>query len=483
MKAVTSKKDRTWIHLMIMLSIIAIFFLMPEQGTLTKVGMRVIGVFIAAVYGWSASGLVWPSLIAIVALPFTGVTTMNEIITGGLGNSVMWLLILVLIFSELINSSGLSHFIANWFISRKFLKGRPWLFTFFFLLGCVVLSAATNIFLGLLVMWGILYGVCATAGYNPHEKYPTMMMIGILLFLLFGAALMPYRDIPLILLGSYAKMSGQMVEMFDYVSFSVPMTLAALAAYLLIWRFVFRVDIAPLKNALDGELVKAEDLIMDKQKKWVLGYLLTFIVLMFLPSFLPDGFIVKTALTTLGNSGILTFLMIFMCFTKVDGEKLFDFTAVAKKGVMWEVILITIVIMPMGGFITSEATGILPFILSVLNPIFGHLPYSVFFFAVFAAAVLLTNVLTNVVVGFVLIPVVFGVASATGVSAVPLVFMVVLAVHMAILTPAACPYAAITLGNEEWISTAEMYKYGGSVLLMLIIILAVVGYAWTALIV
>ena len=407
---------------------------------------------------------------------------MGEIISGGLGNEVTWLLILVLIFSELINSSGLSDFIAKWFISRKFLNGHPWLFTFFFLLGCVVLSIATNIFLGILVMWGIFYGVCEAAGYKPHEKWPTMMMIGILLFLLMGAAIMPYRDIPLILLGSYAKMSGQPIAMFQYASFTIPMTLAALCIYLLLWKFIFRVDMKPLAGALDGTLIDRRELVLDKRQKLVLSYLVVFILLMFLPSFLPPTLALSGVLKTLGNGGILTVLMVFMCFTKVDGQPLFEFTKVAQKGVMWEVILITIVIMPMGGFITSEATGILPFILGILNPLFGQLPFVAFFFAVFAAAMLLTNVLTNVVVGFVLIPVVFGVAASTGVSAVPLVFMVILAVHIAILTPAACPYAAITLGNREWLKTSEMYKYGGITVLVMIVLLGIIGYLWTAII-
>ena len=481
--SVKVKKDRTVLHLAVVMAIILISFLLPEYKQLTQTGIRVIGVFIAAVYGWSASGLVWPSLIAIVVLPFTGVTTIDAIIAGGLGNSVMWLLMLVLIFSELINSSGLSNFIANWFISRKILKGRPWLFTGFFLFTCIVLSVATNIFLGIFIMWGILEGICQTAGYKKHDKYPTLIMIGILVFLLIGAAVMPYRDIPLILLGSYSSMSGESVEMFTYVSFSIPIAIVALLSYVFIMKFVFRADISPLKKVLDEGLVKTENLVLTKRQKYILVYLICFILLMFLPSFIPDEIFLNKILKTLGNGGILTFLMILMCFTKVDGEKLFDFTKFAKEGIMWEVILITIVIMPMGGFITSDSTGILPFILSILNPIFGGTHYIVFFFAIFFIAIILTNFLTNVVVGFVLIPVIFGVATSIGVSAVPLVFMVTMAVHLAILTPAACPYAAITLSNKDWMSAKDMYKYGGISLLIMSIILAAFGYLWTALVI
>lgn len=477
-----SKRDFTIIHLLVMITIIAIFFILPPVGSLTQIGMRVIGVFIAVVYGWSVANLIWPSLIAIVALPFTGIATMNEFIAAGLGNDTIYFLIFILIFSEWVNSSGLNDFIANWFISRRILNGRPWLFITFFFLGCMAMGFMVNAFLGMLVMWGILFRLCEIAGYKPYDKWPTMMQIGILLFHLIGIAIPPYRGFTLILLGSYSRMGGQPVDMFSWISFSIPMALISLLIYLFVWKFIIRVDVKPLANILNGEIVDKSTLVLTKQKKMVLGYFVVFILLLFLPSLMPEAWLLTGMLKKLGNGGIITFILLCMCFTKVDGKPTFDFNAMAKKGVAWDIILAGMLVIPLGTYLTDEATGVTSFILGLLTPVFGSLPYVVFFFVVFAVATLLTNVMSNLVVAFVLIPVVMGIAANAGANELPIVFMIILAVHYAILTPAACAYTAMALARKDWLKTSDMYKYGGITVLFLIIALGIFGYLWTSLV-
>jgi sodium-dependent dicarboxylate transporter 2/3/5 len=49
------------------------------------------------------------------------------------------------------------------------------------------------------------------------------------------------------------------------------------------------------------------------------------------------------------------------------------------------------------------------------------------------------------------------------------------AMHMAILTPAASPYAAILIGNKDWVDQSDVLKYGSVILVATFAIFLLVG--------
>ena len=53
------------------------FGLLPPFATLTPVGMRVLGIFIGVIYGFSTCEIIWPSLFAFLAFGLSGYTNMD----------------------------------------------------------------------------------------------------------------------------------------------------------------------------------------------------------------------------------------------------------------------------------------------------------------------------------------------------------------------------------------------------------------------
>ena len=43
------------------------FGLLPPFSTLTPVGMKLLGIFLGVIYGYTTCGIIWPSLFAIIA--------------------------------------------------------------------------------------------------------------------------------------------------------------------------------------------------------------------------------------------------------------------------------------------------------------------------------------------------------------------------------------------------------------------------------
>ena len=69
-----SKKgtDLYFIHYVIMLVLVACGWLLPAGEVITPMGMKAIGIFAGLIYGWIFIDLIWPSLLGLVLLSFTG---------------------------------------------------------------------------------------------------------------------------------------------------------------------------------------------------------------------------------------------------------------------------------------------------------------------------------------------------------------------------------------------------------------------------
>lgn len=77
MADVTVKKDKTMLYVAIYLLIVAVFFVLPPPAPLTQVGMKVIGVFFAAIFGWTVTTQIWPTLLTLIFMPLIGLIDMQ----------------------------------------------------------------------------------------------------------------------------------------------------------------------------------------------------------------------------------------------------------------------------------------------------------------------------------------------------------------------------------------------------------------------
>lgn len=61
-----------WINTSITILLMVGVGFLPPIGTITPYGMKVVGIFLGAVYGWSTVSIAWPSFLAMVLLAFSG---------------------------------------------------------------------------------------------------------------------------------------------------------------------------------------------------------------------------------------------------------------------------------------------------------------------------------------------------------------------------------------------------------------------------
>lgn len=113
-----------YIYCAIMVALTFGIGMLPPIAEITPLGMKVLGIFVGTVFGWCTLGLLWPSMYALVILGSTGFCTVTEAFSQAFGNSTPLILISVFVLAAYLEESGLSQYIANWFISRKIGEGR-----------------------------------------------------------------------------------------------------------------------------------------------------------------------------------------------------------------------------------------------------------------------------------------------------------------------------------------------------------------------
>lgn len=471
----TQKKNSYYIHSIISLALIFGIGFLPPIEPITQSGMQLLGILIGLIYAWSFVGLLWPSLIGTLAISIFGIAPFNDILKMGYGSDVTQLILFIFVFAALIEEAGLSKGLAMFFITRKCFMGKPWIFSFILLFSAYLLSAATSTIAAIIICWSITYKICAQIGYKPGDTWPKIMTFGIVLACTLGLSLFPFKSVPLVVLGAYSTLSDIHISFLSYICFSAPMGILAVLLYTVLCKFVFRPDVSNLKNlSLDNFDPEERNVKFSKEQKIDLMFLLAMIVLLLVPSILPSEWGITKLLVNIGATGTIILIIALMCFLTYDRRPLLDFKKMAT-GIQWDVVVLTATVLPLASFITSDSTGIIPFLTKILNPIFQGKPPILFIILTVILAAILTNLCNNAVTGIMLVTITYGFASANDINTVMLAMIITFIVHLAVLTPAGSPMAAVLHGDRTWISAKDIYTMGSISILAICIMAVILG--------
>ena len=475
MSAQAKKTDYIfYIHVIITIFFMFVFGrIVPPVEPITELGMNCLGILIGVIYAWTTTTLIWPSFLGMVAMVTNGAYTMTEWLPISFANSTVVFLLLIFSFTQIISDSGLVKFIAAWLMSRKIVEGRPWLFTFFLLLGAYIGGVFVNSFVTSLIFWMILYDVCNKFGFKPYEKYPSLMIFGIVLCACtLGASVLPYRLTAMVMIGTIRAVSPEWAVVLTsgkYLMFIVPATLLMVVAFILVMKFVFRVDLSRMKD-ISIDFVNKEDLILTKLQKIAALFLIVAVILLIAVDSI-------SSFSSLGTIGAILAIMAVMFIVHVDGKPLMDFTQ-AAKGIQWQIIFLFAFVLPFSSFLTNEATGIQTLMVNTLIPFFSSMSPFVFVFLSSFLMMILTNFTNNAVLSIMFINIAIPICVGMGISPIPLIMLNVFANQFAYLTPAASAPGAFVFANKDWIKPSMMYKIVPLTLLILFIVACVFTFPW-----
>lgn len=447
---------------------------LPAFDPITPIGMKVVGIFLGMVYLWSTVDMIWPGLLGLVALCMSGFITMNEALAQSFGNFQTIQAIGILILMGALNQNNVCRYIGRWFVTRKIINGRPWVFTSMVFVGVYILSMLTSPATSILLFWPILYSLFKEVGYEPGDKYATIMVISVVIVSLFGFAVMPFKSVVLFLLVNFEAISGIAIDHVQYATFAVVLGSVLMFGLILIIKLIYKPDVKLLKE-VKTEIFEKEKLPpMNTVQKILLGTLVIFVVGMFLPAFLPQGSAIKNFFDTITSVGVIMIIICTLCMVKIEGQPVIPFSKTMAT-MNWSMVCLIGTALVIGNALTDERTGIKTFLTEVFTQLVQGKSVFMITIILLVVALVATNFGNNSVTGMVLLPIVLALSLSMAFKVEVMAVLVIYIVHMASITPAACPYAAMLHSNKEWVSTKDIYKYTIGLTVYILMVVLIVG--------
>lgn len=476
----TIKADKTspiyYINILISLLLMFGFQYLPAPAPMTVLGMKITGIFLGAIYAWcTVGGFVWASILALALLGLTGgYGTVGEVYTKAFGHPIVLMVFFLMIFAAIVEKAGLTKLMAEWFVSRKFVQGRPWALTFMILMAAFIASSFVSMVPAILICWLIVYNVCEQVGYKRGDKWPALMVFSIVFIATMGSVLLPFQIGVISNFGFLTKASqGTLSYQYgEYLLFSIIYTFFIVGAYFLLLKYVFKPDITPFLN---NQVEFAETKKMTSQQKMTVWILVILVIALMAPTYLPKGFVLRNLAEGLGTTALAALVIGLAAFLRIEGKPFIDIQEMIFKGVSWNLIFMLAAAYTVAGALTSQETGVIPWFMSHLQPVLAVSgPYG-FVILMALIAVVATNIINNIVVAAVTIPMVYGLSGTIGINPVAVTALLVFVIDFGILLPSSSPSGALLHGNRDWLSAKQILGYGSATVIFMMILTLIIG--------
>lgn len=471
-------KDLPLHHCIITVLLMIVVGMIPPIAPITAYGMKIIGILVGIVYGMSTVDVLWTAICAILGMGLAAGNVVS-VVASALGSTLVWGIIMVLILLYAMQTEHVTDFFANWIISRKVLQGRPWLFSFAILVGISILAMVSPI-ASMLLFWDIVYAACDQVGIERNSPWAQCMIFGSCFAAGSGILYLPVLANGMVVANMYLGMMGEPINTMKYVLSMVPLVLIGIVIYVLLCKFVLRIDVSALKD-LDDSIVNKEALKVNARQKMVMISVVALVVILLAGSVMPASWAVTGLIKNLDLFGLGAIVVLLFAVIKIDGRPIIRIQEAASKGVIWSMVIMTALIAPLGSALTSPDAGITALINSFLAPILEGKPAWILVAVVCIFGAILTNLAQNLVIMSIILPIVVAMASTMSINIPAVTILLALATHYAFVLPSACPAAGMMFANPN-LKPTFAYKTGLLCLVVCVIFVLTLGYLWVNLI-
>ena len=367
----------------IIVSILGVFFMFgfgyvcPTWGSVTRMGVQYLGILI----GWivmCAFGIPMSmaSVMSIAACALPGYYTAATVITGSIGSSftvqALFIFVLVYVFEE----SGTGEFLVRWILSRRFINGRPYLFTACFLFAIIVIGSCIGSFGALMITITVLENVAAVTGMKKQDDWIRFLLISVVGLSGITEIMYPFKPYAELYSGifnSTLASIGTSVSGATYLTTSITIAVISFVLLVFVARFVFKFDLAKIK-ALDVTTLQTEEFKRIKPNQIVI--LIAIVISFFHPfivMLLPKGSFVHGFLNDMGQALFMALVIAVLSLIRIGGRPIMNPTVAFAKGVNWNVIFAVGSVLVVGGGISAEGSGVTTWLLDIFSGTLGKM--------------------------------------------------------------------------------------------------------------
>ena len=423
---------------------------LPEIGVITEYGTTVVGIFIGVIFGYCTIGMILPSFMAFIALGFSGWGTVPEVLQTAIGNPTVLYIISILLLSAMFEQSGLANKLVNWFITRRFTKGKPWVISFMIMMAAYWASWFVSSIPPTFICWALLTDLFETVGYKKGDKWPIVIMFGVLFAAALGGLVPSFQIGIAANYGMLAAISGGTLvyNPLAYMGWAFILSMIIFGIYFVFAKYIIRPDVSLLMR---DDLIEEDKTPLTKVQKITAVIFIMFVIGLLLPAVLPEGNSVKILLDTMGNCGWGLLMIFFAILIRIEGQHLFSFDQLFAKGIMWDIVFMMATVFTLATIVTEEITGVPDFISSIVMPMQSSMGTLTFVAVVSLIIVLLGNFTNTVAISCTFIPVLYVIADDMGLNMFLMVALINLIDNVCLLMPSASIYATMMYSKRDWI--------------------------------
>lgn len=460
------QKKVSIIHYIIVAAFCLLFRFVPGVAGITPLGMGILGSFIGAIYGWITIDMLWPSLLALVGVGLS--IGMNQMLAASFGSLTICALIFCMGVIGISMKTGAFNWLVEKMLSNKFMQGKAW-FTIWLILLIAWFTGCHNPIIMCIIFCAFANSIFKQVGLQKNDKLIVFMYLGIAYCLMMGQILFPFISTGLTLVMAYGAMfPDNPLDLVPYLLYMIIVGIAMTTVYVLLMKFVFRVDASPIADFKNENGVPPA----TREQKISLGFFVVFIILMLAMS-LPLG-PVKTFLSQFGLIGI-TFVLACVA-ALIPGENGKPLANLEELFHMcnWGQVTMVGFIMVIATYMNTPDTGVSTAMAGLLTP-FQTLPALVFIVVALIFAVVLTNVANNMIVCVLVMPFMVNFGMQIGMAPTAMVALLFFMSQFAIATPAASPVTAVAM-TQELADASVMTKAALKIIPLLFVAGIVIGW-------
>ncbi len=431
---------------------------------LTPDAVTMVGIFLGAITLWLTVDVGWPSLLVLFSLTQLSGVTISTVMANSLGNNTIAFLIFSCALTYALSTTGLLRRVALWFVNTPIAKKSPWAFAAMYFVSILVIGSFISPTVLFVLFFALAKEIYSINNLNKGNDYARMLMIGTAIMTSISCAMTPIaHTFPLMAIGFYESATGEVINWIDYMVIGVPSgLLAAAATFAVLW--------LGFRNKIGNIHIEASENTAKISRNEIVALIVFLIVVAMwmisglFPTWIP---ILKTWTTTIPPMLGVIVLCLF---------GIFNFNDAIKNGVPWTAIILCSATLAVGKWLTAAELGITDAIGAAMGNMLGTPNTIGLIFAIVAFAIIMTNLMSNIVTTTVAYNLLTPIVIATGViSPVLSTILIGIGASMAYATPPSIAHVALAAGSE-YCDSKDMLKYGGIVTIISIVLVTVFGF-------
>lgn len=373
-------KKETSKNIQIVLALFIMFvagYIIPPWGPVTRMGVQYLCIMIGWIYlSILTGGLLLSSVLSLTACVIPGYYTASTIVQATLGNSITILIIFIFIMVYIFQKTDTGEFLVRWFLSRKIVNGRPYLFTAFYFLAVIVIGAVIGSFGIILLAIAILTAISEVSGMDIKDDYFRFLLLSTVALSGTTEVFFPFKPYAALYMSIFDNALSSIGTACDGNTWLITSIIIAVLSFIILMllaRFVFKFDMTKMK-ALDVSILQTEKFKKMNAKQVIV--LISVILTFFYPFFLmliPETSGAYAFFSGIGQYLFMGFVVCILCLVKVKGENIAEINDVFKNGTNWQIIFAVGAVIAIGGAMSAEDSGVAAWLLSIFQGLFGDM--------------------------------------------------------------------------------------------------------------